>query len=388
MITERPKIISKEYDAKALNIGNGGEIPIFISPTLNTTALADITKFTKYDDCAKTVANGGIGTSTTNYLTPILKDFFEESLKVNTDDLGVPYIYVKDLGESVPGTATPWVNAIRDAKIKNEVRVEAYVFQKPANATAEATTTLITDVASIMNNVASALDAEAEKGKPRIAYFTILGLSDIELRELTKSTNATKIQHSRVYLVEPKDFGKTIARICTTPIPDEPGYYKYRSVQPGHFTERLDSDIDNKDTTGNVPLGLQHCGIVVNVDERTSSEIYPRINLCVATSYTMGDDERPTDSLLYARRNVDQLQREAVDIVFNQLKRRETSGYLTDTQADLDLLVYDKIEAGFMKKGTSITVLESDNVPEELQIITEAYPVNITGKITMTTYIH
>ena len=388
MITERPKIISKEHDAKSLSIGVGGEIPIFISPTLNNTPLSDITSFTKYDECNKTVANGGIGTATTNYLLPILKDFFEESLKVNSDDLGVPYIYVKDLGESIPATATPWTNAIRDAKIKNEVRVEAYVFQKPADATAEATTTLITNVASIMNNVAAALKTEAEKGRPRIAYFTILGLTDTELRELTKSSNATKIQDSRVYLLEPQDFGKTLARICTTPIPDEPGYYKYRSVQPGHFKERLDSDIDNKDTTGGTPLGLQHCGIVVNADERTNSEIFPRINLCVATSYALGDDDRPTDSLLHARRNVDQLQREAVDIAFNQLKRRETSGYLTDVQADLDLLVYNKIEDGFMKRGTKITLIESENAPEELEITTEAYPVNITGKITMTTYIH
>ena len=129
MITERPKIISKEQDANALNIGDGGEIPIFISPTLNSTPLADIGKFIKYKDCNKTVANGGIGTADTNYLLPILKDFFDESLKINNDDLGVPYIYVKDLGEAVPATATPWTNAIRDAKIKNEVRVEAYVFQ-------------------------------------------------------------------------------------------------------------------------------------------------------------------------------------------------------------------------------------------------------------------
>ena len=126
----------------------------------------------------------------------------------------------------------------------------------------------------------------------------------------------------------------------------------------------------------------------MNCDERTNSDIFPRINLCVATSYALGDDNRPTDSLLHARRNVDQLQREAVDIVFQQLKRRETDGYLSDTQAELDLLVYDKVEAGFMKKETKITVLESEDAPEELEITTEAYPVNITGKIIMTTYIH
>lgn len=378
MINEKPKIVSKEQDANALNIGTGGEIPIFISPTLNETPLTDITEYTKYAECNKLVSAGGIGVADTNYLSPVLKDFFDESLKINSDDIGVPHIYVKDLGAATPDNATPWTNAIRDIKIKNDVRVEAYVFQKPANANDDAITTLITNVASIMNNVATALDAEAEKGKPRIAYFTVLGLNDNQLKELTKSSNATKIQHSRVYLIEPKDFGKTIARICITPIPDEPGYYNYRSVNPEEFTERLDSTIEE----------MQQAGIIINTDERTSSNIYPRINLCVATSYAKGEGNRPTDSLLHARRNVDQMQREAIDIVYNQLKRRATSGYLTDTQADLDVLVYNKIEAGFMKKDTSITISEPENAPEELEVLIEAYPVNITGKITATTYIH
>lgn len=390
MITERPKIRSYEQDANALSIGTGGEIPIFISPTLNETPLAGIGQFTKYSEANKLVSEGGIGTAATNFLLPILKDFFEESLKETADGIGVSHIYVKDLGTSVPGTAAPWITAISDAKIKNDVRVEAYVFQKPADADASAITTLTNNVISIMESVASSLKTEAEKGRPRIAYFTVLGFNDTQLREFTKLTNANKIINSRVYLLEPNDFGKTLARICTTPVPDEPGYYTYRSVKPGHFAERSEEAIDNKDVSGGVPLGLQHCGIVVNCDEKTNSRIYPRINLCVATSYALGDEERPTDSLLHARRNVDQLQREAVDVVFPQLKRRETEGYLSDTQAELDLLVYNKVQSGFMKPETSITVVESDdvNAPEELEITTEAYPVNITGKITMTTYIH
>lgn len=388
MITERPKIIVNEEDVGALQTGDNGEIPFFISPTLNETPLATIAKYTHYAEAEKLIANGGIKdpSNPNNYLLPILQDFFEESLKINREDIGVSHVYVKDLGTAAPATATPWTQIIKDAKLKNDVRVEVYVFQKPADATTEAIATLITNVASIMNNVATSLEAEAEKGKPRIAYFTVLGLNDTQLRELTKASNATHIQHSRIYLLEPKDFGKTIARICTTPVEDEPGYYKYRTVEPGHFTERSDEDIDNRDPNAG-PLGLQHCGIVINCDEVTNSDIYPRINLCVATSYAKGD-ERPTDSLLHARRKVDQLQREAVDIVFQQLKRRESSGYLADTQADLDVLVSDKIEAEHMKKGTAIKVVETEDEPEELAIITDAYPCGITGKITMTTYIH
>ena len=228
-----------------------------------------------------------------------------------------------------------------------------------------------------MTSVAESLTTEAGKGKLRIAYFTILGFTEDELKELTKTANESKIQESRVYLMAPENFGKRLARICTTPYYDEPGYYAYRSVKPGTFTERTDVAEES----------LREAGIVFDHDEKTNSAIYPKINLCIATSYAKGDS-RPLDSLLHVRRNVDQLVREAVDIVYAQLKRRETAGYLSDTQANLDLLVHNKVDAGYMKKDTSITVVEDENAPEKLTLITHAYPVNITGLIEMTTYIH
>ena len=377
MITENPKIKLYEEDSSALNRGVGGQIPIFISPTMNATPVSDIVTYTKYSDAAKLTTAGGIGTADTNILLPILEDFFEESLKINKEDIGVPQVHVKDLGTATPSTATPWTNAIKEVKIKDDVQVEAYIFQKPANADAEAVTALTTSVVGIMTSVATELKTEAEKGKLRIAYFTILGYTEEQLKELTKTANATKIQESRVYLMAPDNFGKRLARICTTPYYDEPGYYAYRTVAPGTFDERTDAAEE----------ALREAGIVFDHDEKTNSATYPKINLCVATSYAKGDD-RPLDSLLYVRRNVDQLVREAVDIIYNQLKRRETAGYLSDTQADLDLLVHEKVNAGYMKKDTTITVVEDENAPEKLTLITHAYPVNITGLIEMTTYIH
>lgn len=377
MITENPKIKLYEADSSALNRGVGGQIPIFISPTMNNSPVPDIITYTNYTDAAKLTSAGGIGTDESNILLPILKDFFEESLKVNNDDIGVPNVHVKDLGTSVPGTATPWINAIEEVKIKDDVQVEAYIFQKPSGANAEAVTALTNSIIGIMTSVAESLKTEAGKGKLRIAYFTILGFTEEELKELTKTANTSKIQESRVYLMAPESFGKRLARICTAPYYDEPGYYAYRSVKPGTFTERTDAAEES----------LREAGIVFDRDEKTNSAIYPKINLCVATSYAKGDN-RPLDSLLHVRRNVDQLVREAVDIVYAQLKRRETAGYLSDTQADLDLLVHEKVDAGYMKKDTSISVVEDENAPEKLTLITHAYPVNITGLIEMTTYIH
>lgn len=377
MITENPKIKLYEADSSALNRGSGGQIPIFISPTMNDSPVQGIVTYNNYTDAAKLTSAGGIGTDESNILLPILKDFFEESLKVNNEDIGVPNVHVKDLGTSVPGTATPWINAIEEIKIKDDVQVEAYIFQKPSDANTEAVTALTKSIIGIMTSVAESLTTEAGKGKLRIAYFTILGFTEDELKELTKTANESKIQESRVYLMAPENFGKRLARICTTPYYDEPGYYAYRSVKPGTFTERTDVAEES----------LREAGIVFDHDEKTNSAIYPKINLCIATSYAKGDS-RPLDSLLHVRRNVDQLVREAVDIVYAQLKRRETSGYLSDTQANLDLLVHNKVDAGYMKKDTSITVVEDDNAPEKLTLITHAYPVNITGLIEMTTYIH
>ena len=378
MITENPKIKLYEEDSTALNRGTGGQIPIFVSPTKNSTALTDIATYSKYDDANKLVSAGGIGTDDTNILLPILKDFFEESLKINNDDLGVSHVHVKDLGTAVPGTATPWTSAITEIKKKDDAQVEAYIFEKPSDADDDAVTALIKSIVGIMTNVATELKKEAGKGRIRIAYFTCLGLTETESKEFTKLTNDVKILESRVYLLSPEGFGKTLARICTTPYPDEPGYYAYRTVTPGTFDERTDDEEES----------LREAGIVFNHDEKTSSHTYPKINLCVATSYAKGEADRPLDSLLYVRRNVDQLVREAVDIVYQQLKRRETAGYLSDTQADLNLLVHEKVEAGYMKKDTTITVVEDENAPEKLTLITNAYPVNITGLIEMTTYIY
>lgn len=377
MITENPKIKHYEADSTALNRGVGGQIPIFISPTMNETPVSDIVTYTNYSDAAKLTAAGGIGTDDSNILLPVLKDFFEESLKIHSEDVGVAHVHVKDLGTAVPETATPWTNAIDEVKIKEDTQVEAYIFQKPSDADASAITALTSSVVGIMNSVAESLRVESEKGKLRIAYFTILGFTEEELKELTKTANATKIQDSRVCLMAPENFGKRLARICTTPYYDEPGYYAYRSITPGTFEERTDEAEEL----------LRESGIIFDHDEKITSAVYPKINLCIATSYAKGDS-RPLDSLLHARRNVDQLIRESIDIVYNQLKRRETAGYLSDTQADLDLLVHDKVEAGYMKEDTSITIVEDENAPEKLTLITRAYPVNITGLIEMTTYIH
>ena len=370
-ITETPKIKIERIDTSGLRRGSGGQVPIFISPTLNENPASGILQFAKFSDANKTVSAGGIGTDDTNILLPILKDFFEENIRTNSEDdnLCVPEIYVKDLGTATPSNATPWVNAIKDAKTKKRVQVEAYVFQKPADATADQITALTTSVIGIMTSVAAAIDKDVIKGNPRLAYFTILGYDDTQIQTLTAASSG--IRNSTVTFIDPNKFGKYLARICNTPFYDEPGHYKFRSVSPGEIPERIE---EMEET-------LQAAGILFGHDEYVGEEIYPKINLAVSTAFAEDVSSRPKDALLHVRRNVDQLIRDAVKVVYPQLKRRELESFLSTTQADLDVFVNSKIKDGHMKEGTSITIYETDEDKLEMKI--SAYPVKSTGLITV-----
>ena len=86
-------------------------------------------------------------------------------------------------------------------------------------------------------------------------------------------------------------------------------------------------------------------------------------------------------------RNVNQLIRDAMEVVYPQLKRRETETFIQEVQADLDLLCTNKIKAGYMKEGTKVTAVEYKDSPAKLKLKIKASPVNITGLIETTVYI-
>lgn len=373
-ILETPKVIVNDQSGVANNSGTGGEIPIFISPTGNAQPNANILKFTNYNDCTNTVQDGGIGEETNNYLLPVLKDFFEESLKINSDDIGVPYLYVKDLGTATPSSAAPWVNAIPQLTAKRDAQVEAYIFKR-----SEVVSENVLDVAkikAILTSIEDHLKAETKRGRPKIAYFTVLDCSDAELKSLTHKTNG--LRKSRIALIEPDMFGKLLARICVTPYYEEPGFYEFRTVSPEEFTERSENDEEL----------LQQAGIIFAHDEKPGKNTYPKINLAVSTAFAVDSepeaDQRPKDALLHARRNVDQLIRDAVETAYPQLKRNETEVFLQMLQADLDALVNNKIRDGIMLDGTRIIAVESEADPFKLLIDGAAKPVNATELIEFT----
>lgn len=375
-IIETPKVKYFEGTSNPILSGTGGEIPIIIGISNNANPASGIQKFKNFSACNATVANGGLGTDTTNNpLLAFLKEFFEENKKKSSDELSVPYVYVIDLGTGMTTGETPtlktadWTNAMALAKSKREVQAEVFVGFKKSHTVATIT--------SLMDSAVDKIIDDSQTGNPRVAYFTIEGCTDAELKQIADDSQTNYIQNSRVGFCEYLLFGKTIANILNTPSEEEPGYTDYRSVSPGTFIERTPEEEDE----------LQAAGVIFNRDERAGSEIHPRINLAVSTAFAASPDSRPNDALLHARRNVDQLIREAYMKLYTQLKRNETEININYLQSDLDVLVNAKIREGIMKDGTDIIVVEDEVNPWDLHAEGVAVPVNSSLLIGFSMYI-
>lgn len=371
MINETPKIKAYKEDSTSLQNGVGGEVPIIIGATTNESPSNNILEFKNYRDATKTPANGGIGPEATgNYMLPVIEDFFEESMKLMSDDIGIPHIFVKDLGTATATNAGPWVNAKKDSRKKLDIQVEAYVFKSDDT---------LDKIVDVLTAIAASLKEDTLKGRPRIAYVTVQGWTDTQLKTLTQGTEqiTKKIRDIDIAVIEWDKFGKHLARICLTPYYDEPGYYQFRSVSEGEFTER--SDVDEED--------LQLKGIIFGHDEKPGKNAFPKINLAVSSDYANAEDERSPLCLIHTNRNVNQLIRDAMEVVYPQLKRRETQTFIEEVQADLDELCSEKIRLGYMKGGTKVTAVEYEDSPSTLKLKVKAAPVNITGIIELEVYV-
>ena len=134
-ITKLPGVYYNEKVTYELT-GEGSKIPVVIGVTGNTGSenyKVDGTvmrKFTSWEDVNRAIdaETPGIGVwteNTTNQLSKFLQEFFEESkLQVNSD-IGVPYVYVIDVGDGK--TKQAWLNALDLAKTKLDATIEVYV---------------------------------------------------------------------------------------------------------------------------------------------------------------------------------------------------------------------------------------------------------------------
>lgn len=367
-ITKRPGVYYNETTEYELQ-GNGGKIPVFIGKTGNSAATGykvdgtQILKFKNYGEACRTIANGGIGTdTTTNALLGVLKDFFEEAEPKSAEDIGIPYIYVIDVGA---GTSKDiWLTALTTAKTVREAIVEVYYG-------AESITDSGYTISNFIAAAAASITTETGNLNLRTAFTTKIGASDSDLIALNPTSGG--ILKSRIGLVEPTKFGKHVAVLCCTPYYIEPGYMEYRTVKPGEFTARTDAQI----------LALQNAGIIFGADEIVSDLTVCRINLGVSTAFA--STPRPADALFHARFNADHLLREVFKAVFTQVKANETASYIVKAQTKVDAIVDAEVEAERMipynsetGDGTRLTLVESNSDPYDMELVGQIQGINCT----------
>lgn len=385
-ITKLPGVYYDENVTYELS-GEGSKIPVFIGVTNNTqvegstykTDGTQIRKFTGWDDVNNpiTAEKPGIGQyptegTTNNQLLKLLKEFFEESKLLINSDIGVPYIYVIDVGDGK--TKAHWINALDKAKTVLDATVEVYV---GADAITGYTLKNFLDGAyKGIDNQSIGIKGALQDLDLRCAFTTTGynnpdGVSDSDLIALTNEQSG--VQYSRIGICEPYLFGKTIARICCTPANTEPGYLVYRSVEPETFKARTKAQM----------LNLQNAGIIFNRDEHINGNVYPKMNLCVATSFAA--TTRPADALFHARFNADALLRDVFEACYAQIKANESASNLAYLQTRINKIVNDRVSAEEMVKyderteaGTKLTVKESDADPYSLIITGQIQPIKCT----------
>ena len=368
-ITKIPGVYLNEEVDYELS-GTGSKIPIWIGLTGNTGTQSykvdgtSIMKFTGYEDLNKATTDGGIGAVTgdtgTNTLNLTLKQFFKEAALKQVDDIGVPYIYVIDVGDGTDKDA--WLNAIETALSKNDADILAFV------GTDNITNYSVVD---LMKATRAALETRTTTFEIFNAFFTKKDATDAQLIALTDATNG--IQKSRIGVIEWDNYryGKSIARICLTPYSAEVGFLPYRSVEPGTFPERTSAE----------KLALQNAGVIFNHDEIVNDTINPRMNLCLATSFAATN--KPADSMFHARFIADEVLKEIYEVAYPFIKANDTATNLVKLQVKVDTVVDGFIREGECVAwnkdtglGTRLIVQESDKNPYDIEIVGSIQPVN------------
>lgn len=354
--------------------GVGSKIPVFIGKTGNTGS-ADYKvdgsvalKFTNYDDANKAITAGGIGLD--NDLNKILKNFFEEAKLKQPDDIGVPYVYVIDVGAGTSRDA--WLTAVETAFSKIDASIMAFVGTENIQYTPEGAEEPVTySVVDLAKAVKVAIDTRTHTFELWNAFFTKKDATDAQLIALTDATNG--VQKSRIGIIEWDNyrFGKTVARICLTPFNQEVGFIKYRSVESGEFPER---NLTQK-------LALQNAGIIFNHDEMYSNEMNPRMNICLATSYAATN--KPADAMFHARFIADALLKDIYEAIYPLIKANDTASNLVKIQVKIDTVIDEYIRngdcIGFNKDtglGTRLIAQASDKDPYDVEIVGSIQPVN------------
>ena len=354
--------------------GVGSKIPVFIGKTGNSGTSAYkvdgsvALKFSSYDDLNKATTAGGIGL--TNDLNKVLKEFFDEAKLKQPDDIGVPYVYVIDVGAGTDRDA--WLAAIETAFSKIDASIMAFSGTENIQFIPEGETDPVSySVVDLAKAVRVAIETRTNTFELWNAFFTKKDATDEQLIALTDATNG--VQKSRIGIVEWDNyrFGKSIARICLTPFNQEPGFLPYRSVDAGTFPKRTMAQ----------KLALQNAGIIFNHDEMYNGEFNPRMNICFASSFAATN--KPADAMFHARFIADELLKDIYEAVYPFIKSNDTASNLVKIQVKVDTVVDEYIRNGdcvsFNKDtglGTRLIAQASNKDPYDVEIVGSIQPIN------------
>lgn len=375
---ETPYVEINEQEDNSIN-GEGAYIPVIIGQTGNTVSADNlkVQTFVRYDQACATAQNGGIGTdATTNKSLAFLKPFLEECAPLTIEDIGIPKFYFIDMGNLAFTNGAAWADAFELAKTKTDAKVEIIVGFKKADASEALTSAEITTIVGILTAANTSLKNAAQRGNLRQLYFTVEDATDEDMIELTKTTNASKIQEPRILPMEPTKFPELCARYCVTPYYVEPGFLEFRTVSPEEVVER----------TPAMEKTLQNAGINFIRREMVSKGEIARICKGVSSAKPIIDYQYH-DELPHIRRNVDHLleriHRKASDI----LKDNETSFAIDMLQTDVDNIIADEILLRRMQEGTTFTVSEAGSNPGHIKISGRAKAVNAIYYVDIEYYI-
>lgn len=207
--------------------------------------------------------------------------------------------------------------------------------------------------------------------------FAIDSLTENYTGLISTGTTST-VSKSRTYLCEPLHFGRTIARITSTPYDMEPGYYEYNTLTIDDIILRKPSE----------QIKLQIAGVIFNHLEETSTEEFVKINRTQSVSSNLVN--HPPDSLFQSRQLCDELMTRVFDAVYPQLKNKETETNIEYLRTQVNKIVSDAINDGDFippytvenqRKGTFLNVQESTEDAYDIEVVGMIQPVNCTYTI-------
>ncbi len=407
------------------------EIPNVKQAELNKHKINELQMFNNFVQVNRTTldSNGkleGLGDYETqkndNPLLKVIHDFCEETKLMTEEYVACPYFYVIDLGEAT--NLSDWIASIETSKIKREIDFEVYVgFDRVKDTVTTNNTTTQVDASYESFILAVNYDLVANRqviGDFRKAFYTIpfkltaehkyvddayykdnYKALDTELLTLTNAlvtnndsqfhinettdlydgitTGTTNtISKSRTYVCEPYHFGQTIGRISVTPYDMEPGYYQYNTLSIDNIILRKPSE----------QLKLQMGGVIFNHLEETSDEEYVKINRTMSVASRTVN--HPSDSLFQARHLTDYLVAKLFNVVYPQIKNKETETNIDYLRTAVNKVVNDAIVDGDFiapytinneRKGTFMNVQESTEDAYDIELVGMIQPVNCTYSI-------